>query len=122
MGQTKKEDVELFLCRFHEKMKVFGILFRDDRDKNQKTLEALEITPVFRRVVIENLTPQDYVEGPLIDTLYQRGEMWVFGKDIKGRDVYIKITMGMANSQTICISFHLAEHPLTYPFKEAADL
>ena len=121
MGQTK-EDVELFLCRFHEKMKVFGILFRDDRDKNKKTLEALEITPVFRRVVIENLTPQDYDEGPLVDTLYQRGEMWVFGKDIKGRDVYIKITMGMANCQTICISFHLAEHPLTYPFKDSVDL
>lgn len=54
-----KEEVQAFLSQFHEKMKIFGILFRDDRGKNQNTLEELEIVP----------------------------------------------------------SFHLAEHPLVYPFK-----
>jgi hypothetical protein len=43
--------------------------------------------------------------------------MWVFGKDIKGREVYIKIMLGSNNCQTICISFHIAEHPLSYKFK-----
>ena len=41
----------------------------------------------------------------------------VFGKDVKGREVYIKITLGYQNGQTICISFHIAEHPMNYPFK-----
>ena len=41
----------------------------------------------------------------------------VFGKDVKGREVYIKITLGYQNGQTICISFHIAEHPMQYPFK-----
>ena len=41
----------------------------------------------------------------------------VFGKDVKGREVFIKITLGYENGQTICISFHLAEYPLKYPFK-----
>ena len=45
------------------------------------------------------------------------GEMWVFGKDVKGQEVYIKITLGLPNSSTICISFHIAEHPMTYPLK-----
>ena len=45
------------------------------------------------------------------------GEMWVFGKDIKGRELYIKIMISNVCGQTICISFHLAEKKLTYPFK-----
>lgn len=32
-----REEVELFLSRFIDKVKVFGILFRDDRGKNLQT-------------------------------------------------------------------------------------
>ena len=112
-----KEDVQKFLAQFHEKMKVFGILYRDDRGKNQSTIEELELVPSFRNVVIENLVAEDYVQGPVVDELNKLGEMWVFGKDIKGREVYIKIMLGGVGCQTICISFHLAEYPLVYPFK-----
>ena len=82
MDKLTKEDVQSFLEQFHEKMKVFGIIYRDDRGKNQKALEELEIVPSFRKVVIENLTAEDYVEGPVIDTLNKLGEMWVFRKDV----------------------------------------
>lgn len=112
-----KEEVQAFLNQFHAKMKIYGILYRDDRGKNQKTLEELEIVPSFRKVVIENLEVEDYVQGPVIDKLNRLGEMWVFGKDVKGREVYIKIMLGGVNCQTICISFHTAEHPLQYAFK-----
>ena len=118
MGKVlTKEDVQKFLDQFHSKMKVFGIIYRDDRGKNQKTLEELEIVPVFRKVIIENLTVEDYVEGPVVDTLYKIGDMWVFGKDVKEREVYIKIQISELSGQTICISFHLAESPMKYPFK-----
>ncbi len=110
-------EVETFLNQFQTKMKIFGIIYRDDRGKNQKALEELEIIPSYRKVIIESLIAEDYVEGPLIDQLNKLGEMWVFGKDIKGKEVYIKIMLGGVNSQTICISFHLAEHPLSYPLK-----
>lgn len=46
--------------------------------------------------------------------------MWIFGKEINGHEVFIKITMGIPNASVICISFHLAEHPLHYPLKGAA--
>ena len=118
MGKVlTKEDVQKFLDQFHSKMKVFGIIYRDDRGKNQKTLEELEIVPLFRKVIIENLTIEDYVEGPVVDTLYKIGDMWVFGKDVKEREVYIKIQISELSGQTICISFHLAESPMKYPFK-----
>lgn len=118
MGVTlTKEEVQRFLDQFHAKMKVFGIIYRDDRGKNQKTLEELEIVPSYRRIVIENLTVEDYVDGPIVDKLNKLGEMWVFGKDVKGREVYIKIMINDHCSQTICISFHLAESPMKYAFK-----
>lgn len=118
MGKVlTKEDVQKFLDQFHSKMKVFGIIYRDDRGKNQKTLEELEIVPLFRKVIIENLTVEDYVEGPVVDTLYKIGDMWVFGKDVKEREAYIKIQISELSGQTICISFHLAESPMKYPFK-----
>ena len=112
-----KEEVQAFLNQFHAKMKIYGILYRDDRGKNQKTLEELEIVPSYRKVIIESLEVEDYVQGPVVDQLNRLGEMWVFGKDVKGREVYIKIMLGGVNCQTICISFHIAEHPLQYAFK-----
>ena len=112
-----KEEVELFLSRFIQKVKVFGIVFRDDRGKNMQTLLELEITPKSREDVIMNLDPEDYVEGPIEDTLNKKGEMWVFGKEVSGRDIYIKISMGISNSSAICISFHIAEYRITYKFK-----
>ncbi len=113
---TKKQ-IESFLEEFRTKMNIFGLLFRDDRGKNQKALEELEIVPSYRKIIIENLKAEDYIQGPVIDELNRIGEMWVFGKDIKGREVYIKIMIVDTTGQTICISFHIAEHPLVYPFK-----
>ena len=78
MGALTREEVQSFLEQFHAKLKVFGIIYRDDRGKNQKTLEELEIIPSYRKVVIESLTVEDYVEGPVVDKLNKLGEMWVF--------------------------------------------
>ena len=116
-----KEEVQKFLEQFNTKVMVFGIIFRDDRQKNKEALQQLDITPMQRELIVKNLQVQDYVEGPVIDVLNKQGEMWVFGKDVKGREVYIKITLGYQNCQTICISFHIAEHPLVYPFKDKEE-
>ena len=43
---------------------------------------------------------------------------WVFGRSIKGREVYIKITMGKTNEDPICTSFHFSEFPMIYPYKD----
>lgn len=113
-----KDDVEKFLADFSMKVKIFDIRFRDDRAKNQNGLLELGITPMERKNVIMDLNCYDYSEGPIVDALNNQGEMWVFGKDVRGNEVYIKIAMGRPNAHTICISFHKAEHPMSYPFKE----
>lgn len=111
------DEVELFLSRFIQKVKVFGLIFRDDRGKNMQTLLELEISPKYREDIVLSLDKDDYVEGPIADTLNKVGEMWVFGKEVKGRDVYRKISMGMCNAGAICIYFHIAEHHIEYKFR-----
>ena len=88
--KATKEDVQRFLNQMKEKIKVFGIMYRDDRGKNAQTLIDLEITPKYRDTVIINLEVEDYSEGPVIDTLYRCGEMWVFGKDVKNRKFILR--------------------------------
>jgi hypothetical protein len=111
-------DIEKFLSDFKQKMKIWDIVFRNDRQKNTQALIDLEITPAQRRAVIEKLIAEDYSEGPLPDTLNRLSPMWVFGRQVKQQEVYIKITMGNENCPVICISFHRAEHPMKYPLKK----
>lgn len=114
-----KEEVSQFLGEFKVKMKVFQILFRDERKKNTQALLSLDISYDARKKVIESLDIQDYCEGPMDDKLYGIASMWVFGKYIKKVEVYIKISMGVPNSSVICVSFHDAAHKMSYPFKKA---
>ncbi|MGV3612920.1 MAG: hypothetical protein ACO1N0_18315 [Fluviicola sp.] len=116
MITTTKEDVKKFLKDFRERKGIWGILFRDDRGKNTQALADLEMRPVDRAKVIDSLEEIDFVET-IEDKLNKGGLMWVFGKMVKKKELYIKITMGMAGTSVICISFHLAEHVLHYPFK-----
>ena len=111
------EEVKAFLDQFNIKAQVFGIYFRNDRGKNMEALKQLAISAFQRELIVKSLQAQDFVEGPVVDVLNKEKEMWVFGKDVKDREVYIKITLGYDNGQTICISFHIAEYPLVYPFK-----
>ena len=111
-----KQEVEHFLSDFKTKMRIFQIIFRDDRGKNAQALLDLEISPGKRKEVIEKLTTEDYSQGPLEEQMSSIAPMWVFGKNVKGIEVYIKISMGRENSQTICISFHPAEFKMNYPF------
>ncbi|MFA5245049.1 MAG: hypothetical protein WC380_07070 [Pedobacter sp.] len=110
-------EVSSFLKDFKEKMKFWDVLFRDDRGKNAQTLVDLELRPTERKAILETLEIKDYSEGPLEEKLYGGADMWVFGKTVKGKEVYIKITMGVMGSSVICISFHLAQHKMQYPLK-----
>lgn len=74
---TEKE-VEAFLKDFKEKMKIWDVLFRDDRGKNTQTLLDLEIRPMDRKVILEELEAKDYCEGPLKEQLYGGADMWVY--------------------------------------------
>lgn len=110
------DDVNKFLDEFKVKAKVFGIIFRDDRKKNTETLFSLGISGRIREKIVFSLEGEDYSQGPILDTLNEGYDMWVFGKDYNGTELYIKITIIGGNA--LCISFHEAEHRIIYPFKK----
>jgi len=114
---ASRQQVEKFLKELKVKTKVFGILFLDDRGKNQQTLHDLEISPARRLEIIANLRSEDYSEGPLEEKMRGILPLWVFGKEVKQKEVYIKISMGLENNSAVCISFHIAEYPMNYPYK-----
>jgi hypothetical protein len=114
---TTKQEVEDFLKEFKEKMKIWDVLFRSDRDSNIQALADLDIRPIDRKEILEKLKSTDYSEGPIEEKLHGGSSMWVFGKDINKQQVYIKISMGYDNKQVICISFHIAKYKMTLPFK-----
>ncbi len=109
-------EIANFLRQMKDKVGVFDIVFLD-RPKNFQTLVELEITPAERRDTIMDLETRDYYRGPLSEDWHGAHEMWVFGKEVKGKEIYIKICLGAPNSRVVCISFHIAEYPLTYPFQ-----
>ena len=109
--------VASFLKDFKEKLRFWDVLFRDDRGKNAQALIELELRPIERKAILEALETKDYSEGPIEEKLYGGADMWVFGKTVKKKEVYIKITMGAMSSSVICISFHLAQHKMNYPLK-----
>jgi len=116
----RQAEVEQFLKGFIFKLDFWGVLIRTDRTnpKNVNTLLALELKHAHIKEVLKALKPEDYSQGPLPDKLYHNSDMWVFGKIVKKREVYIKIQLGPPDSQVICISFHFPEHIMNYPFKK----
>lgn len=117
LQKTSKEKVEEFLREFREKLKFRGVFFLDERGKNFETLTLLDIRPMDREKILAELTIEKYSEGPKPEEMHGTKEMWVFGEIVKGQEIYIKITKGIPGSKALCISFHIAERKMKYPFK-----
>jgi hypothetical protein len=106
---ASKDEVEAFLRDFKTKLSIWDIIYRDDRGKNAQTLADLEIRPVDRTKIIESITAGDYCDGPVEEKLYKGAGMWVFGKEVKKNEVYIKITLGFMYFFSRCrVSYELS--------------
>ncbi len=117
--KTEKEVID-FLQNFKTKLGIWGILFLDDRQKNSKALAELEITSSQRNDILQELTETDFSEAREEQFGVYGAEMWIFGKMLKEKEIYIKITLGLTNLQVVCISFHISEFnkSMKYPFKK----
>lgn len=67
--------------------------------------------------ILKKLTAREYSH-----TLIDRNDdnpplLFVFGKEINGRMVYIKLKMkGDENRRILCLSFHYAEYDMEFPY------
>lgn len=117
-NKATRNDVERFLREFKEKAGFWGIVYVDSKPDNLSTLAALEITGKQRDEYVLALEVEDYYQGPDKNDFSGQNDVWMFGKDIKGKEVYIKIYIGKTNLPNVCISFHIAKNKITYPLKE----
>lgn len=77
--------------------------------------------PIMKKITIQDVCSflnSMNVNSKHFDDISQWGcDLWAFGKDIDGKEIYIKIGLGLPNRNTICVSFHKPDSPITYPFK-----
>ena len=114
---TSKQQVSTFLNEF--KLLVARNCFQFvHRLETNKAAISLGLTNELAKREILNLSVVDYSSGPEVDK-DRPGDVWIFGKEINGCEVYIKLkiyTVG-TNKYAKCISFHQAEYSLNHPFK-----
>ena len=88
--------------------------------KNLETLIELGLTCRDQDEILLSLQLEDYSSGPEPDMYHSGQVFWVFGKQIEGVELYLKlkIVSQAGEEYAVCISFHAAEYPLEYPFRK----
>ncbi len=112
----KRFMVKSFLEEFCSHLEKANFLFVK-RKKNLQTLVTLGYNYKNLKDLLTTLTIENYHSGPEENDDYD-GHIMVFGKRINGNDVYIKLANTDETGITeiaVCISFHIAEFPLSYP-------
>jgi hypothetical protein len=114
-GDEVSDQVKQFLLDFKQVASARGIDLVP-REGNILTLQYLGITKKNLEEILLGLSVADFCNGPIQDKS-RPGELWEFGKDIDGEDVYIKLKVVKDVNLAKCISFHIAKYPLRYPLK-----
>lgn len=89
------------------------------RVRTDQTLTSLEFTTKNLLQELVTLTIEDFSSGPEPNDDFD-GYVMIFGKNICGQEIYIKIATTDQTGVTrmaVCISFHDADYPLKYPYK-----
>lgn len=115
MKEVTINDVKSFLGSLNVKIDIMGIVFAERR-RCQETMRMLGISETVAKSIIKTLEATDFSKY-FEDTTQWGCDLWAFGKDIKGEEIYIKIGLGLPDRQTVCVSFHKADFPIQYPFK-----
>jgi len=112
------EHVRLFLLKFKQIATSGSGVYIVPRKEVIPTLLQLGLTKRNVEEILLSLSVTDYCKGPEADR-DRSGEMWFFGKEIEGYEVYIKLKVAAVSDKEIakCISFHIAKYPLSFPYK-----
>lgn len=99
------------------------ILIKKDKIAEKKlfstpyTIEKLEYDHLDIVERLKELTINEYSETKFDVDDDRPPLLFVFGKNIKGRLVYIKLKIkGKDNKKVLCLSFHFAEKEMRFPY------
>lgn len=84
-------------------------------------MKALEFSKNDSIDEILTLTCKEYSSGPKKDD-NANGDVWIFGKIIAGKLIYIQLKIDCINGRKIakCLSIHPAEFNINFPLKEVS--
>jgi len=118
MGNIKVAFVSSFLKEFKKLAVAGNVDIFVDRAEYKTSFIELGITKFVAFQEILSLSIENYCSGPEPDK-DRPGYIWEFGKDIEGKEVYIKLKIAEigAKKYAKCISFHKARFPQCYPLK-----
>ena len=109
------QEVTSFLKQFkHVLLQGFTFI---PRKKNLDTVIYLGITIPYVKMIFSQLTYEDYISGPEKDRDRPSNMIWEFGIHAQGKDIYIKLSDDFSFNKAKCISFHIADYPIKYPYK-----
>lgn len=128
--QSEKKDVMQFLNRLYTILDAPD--FSVDNDlliiKSNKTEDKKEYSTPYtlmdleydRYDVAERLKELEYTE--YVETLFDRDDehpplLFVFGKEIGEKTIYIKLKIKDEPQMILCVSFHYAEHDMEYIYR-----
>ena len=119
---TSRQDVEDFLADFQTAME-YGQYRLVPREANLQDLMELGLTPAQAKGIIGKLRAEDYASGPEPDDADPAREVWIFGCDVGGAEVYIKLRLAPVQGKkhvqlAKVLSFHKAKYPLRHPWRE----
>lgn len=90
------------------------------RRKNLQSIATAGLLPEHVKQLILGLTFKSYLNGPEddIDNNFVSGEVFLFGLALSGDEYYVKLKLFTRDDEEscTCISFHIAEKPLYYPY------
>ncbi len=102
---------------------MLDLFYIRDREKNLQCLLDLGMDTTERKEILLGLEPEHYVKGPEPDETDSDKEIWVFGKEYKGIEIYIKLRV-VQNPRNknryfaMIWSFHPAENVFNYPLAD----
>lgn len=118
-----RQEVADFLGQFKIAMDL-GFFSFVSREKNIQGLADLGITLDDAKQVLASLTPEGYSYGPEADRDGSEEDVWFFGADVHGTEVYVKLKLVQDPRKKSVVwakvlGFHPAERAITYPLREA---
>ena len=118
MNDPKRSRIKDFLVEF-KKIVIKGRGL--DIVNRRENIDALAKIGLTKKNLVEEiltLSVEHYCQGPEPDR-DRPGEIWVFGKQIGGEEIYIKLKIAKVGKEKIakCLSFHAANFPLCYPYR-----
>ncbi len=92
-----------------------------NRKKNLDSMALVGLLPKHVKECILDLTYLNYFNGPEEerDVGFAAGEYMFFGCEISGNEFFIKLKLegGGGDETCVCISFHVAESKIFYPYR-----